>query len=83
MADNSWRQELDLLIEENLNELVKETKEYDYAIKESSNKGKAQIWVALALLNHKINQLHMESEEYQKKLPPEEIDKIISSLENL
>lgn len=83
MSDNKWRDELDKLIEENLNELVKSTKEFDYAISKSKDKSKAQIWVALALLNDKINQITMKDKKYDKKIPKEEIDKILETLEKM
>lgn len=83
MADNKWRDQLDKLIEENLNELVKNTKEFDYAIRKSKDKSKAQIWVALALLNDKINQITMKDKKYDKKIPKEEIDKILETLEKM
>lgn len=83
MTKQKWRDELDMLIEENLNELIKSTKEYDYAIVKSNDKSKAQIWVALALLNDKINQINMKDKKYDSKLPKGEIDKIIETLEKM
>lgn len=85
MDKNNWRNELDNLIEENLKELIKETKEYDSAILKSSDKSKAQIWVALAILNHKINSLKLKNkaENYEKKLTKTELDKILKTLETL
>lgn len=82
MADKNWREDLDLVIEQNLNELVKETKEYDFAIKEAKNKSKAQIWVALAIINNKLNQI-ITKKNYKKKIPKEELKKIIKTLEKL
>lgn len=58
MKDNNWRENLDLLIDKNLNELIKETKIYNDSIKSAKDKSKAQMWVALAILNHKINYLY-------------------------
>lgn len=83
MADNRWRKDLDLLMEENIRELVRETKDYDYAIKKSSNKGKAQMWVALAIINHKLNKLMIESNKYESKIPKDELTKILKTLEKL
>lgn len=82
MKQQNWREELDLIIEQNLNELIKETKEHDYAIKKSKDKSKAQIWVAMALLNHKINQLSIQK-EYQNKISKEELDNILKTLEKM
>ncbi|MCA9495516.1 MAG: hypothetical protein KC589_01120 [Nanoarchaeota archaeon] len=83
MGDSKWRNDLDLLTEENLRELLKETKDYDYAISKAKNKGKAQIWVALAIINNKLNLLKMEKKEYKKKISQEEMEDIIDKLERL
>ena len=83
MTDSKWRKELEMLIEQNLNEIINETKEYDYAISKSKNKSKAQIWIALAILNHKIKLLETSKKDYTKKIPPQELNKILKTLENL
>ena len=83
MSDKKWRNKLELLVEENLNELLKETKEYNYAISKAKDKGKAQIWIALALLNHKINSINIDKKDYQKKIPKDEMADIIEKLEKL
>lgn len=80
---NSWRDELDLLIEENLKELINETKAHDTAIRKSDDKSKAQIWVALALLNNKINSLSSQKKPYEKKIEKKELNKILKTLETL
>jgi len=85
MGKKNWRSNLDNVIEENLNELIKETKEYDYAIKKSKDKSKAQVWVALAIINSKLNKnlLNSKSNSYENKLTKEELDKILKTLETL
>lgn len=83
MKDNNWRLDLDLLIEQNLNDLIKETKEYDYAIKKSTDKSKAQIWIALAIINNKLNRLLVKEKTYEKKLSKDELNKILNTLEKL
>lgn len=83
MGDTNWRSELDLLVEANLNELLKETKEYDYAISKAKNKSKAQIWVGLAIINSKLNRILLKDKKYEKKLSTEELDKILNTLEKL
>lgn len=83
MADSNWRKNLDLLTEENLRELLRETKDYDYAISKAKDKGKAQLWVALAIINNKLNSLNIEKKEYERKIPKEEMDDIIEKLEKL
>lgn len=82
MADKKWRKNLDNVIEQNLNELIKETKEFDYAIFKSKNKSKAQIWIALALINNKLNNI-LNEKKYKKKLTNNELNSIIKTLENL
>ena len=84
MTKQNWRDDLELVIEQNLKELVKETKEYDYAIKKAEDKSKAQIWVALAIINNKINSLLNENKKNDvKKIPKKELNKIIETLEKL
>ncbi len=83
MADSNWRLELDLLVEANLNELLKETKEYNYAISKAKDKSKAQIWVGMAIINSKLNRILVKDKSYDKKLSQEELDKILNTLEKL
>jgi hypothetical protein len=85
MSDKSWREDLEKVVEQNLNELINETKEYDYAIKKAKDKAKAQIWVALALINNKINELGIseKNNKYKKKIPKEELKNILDTLEKL
>ncbi len=82
MTDNKWRKELDILIDKNISELLKETKEYDYAISKAKNKSKAQMWIALGIINHKLN-LILNEKEYKKKLKKEEVEDILNKLEKL
>lgn len=83
MTKKNWRNNLDLLIEENLKEMISSTKEYDYAISKSHDKSKAQMWIAIALLNEKINKLMMKDKKYEKKLSKEELNEIMDTLEKL
>lgn len=83
MVDKNWRKDLDPLIEENINDLVKETNDYKYAISNAKDKSKAQLWIALAIINHKIKNLEYELKEKEKKIPKEELNKILKTLENL
>jgi len=83
MVSKKWRNDLDLLIEENLNELIKETKDFDYAICKAKNKSKAQMWVAMAIINNKLNKLLVTNKKYEKKLSDDEIKKILNTLEKL
>ncbi len=83
MSKKNWRGDLDPVVEQNLNDLILETKEYDYAIRKAGNKGKAQLWVALAIINNKLNHILMNEKKYEKKIPKEELDKILDTLEKL
>ena len=83
MTDTKWREELDLLVEKNLNELLRETKEFDYAIAKSKDRGKAQMWVALALVNAKLNKILVDKKEYKPKMTKEELKSVMDTLEHL
>lgn len=76
-----WREELELLVEKNLNELILETKEYNQAILKAKDSSKAQIWTALALLNHKIKQIEQKDKPYEKKISLDEMEDILEKLE--
>ena len=83
MNKTNWRDELDLVVEQNLKELINESKKFDHAIRESNNPSKAQIWVALAIMNEKINKLDIKKRASNSKIPKKELDKILKTLENL
>lgn len=84
MSDKNWRSNLDLLIDQNLNELIKETNEYSDAITKAKDKSKAQIWVALAIINNKLNKISVEKTgSSQAKIPKSEMNKILKTLESL
>jgi len=81
MKDFKWRNDLDLLIDKNLTELIDETKHHNYAISKSKDKSKAQIWVALAIINSKLNKILLEKNVSKKQMPKKEIDSILKTLE--
>lgn len=84
MSDKNWRNNLDLVVEQNLNELISETKEFDYAINLAKDKSKAQMWIALAIINKKLNDLSVGSTGKSKaKIPKSEMDDILKTLETL
>ncbi|MFW5704632.1 MAG: hypothetical protein ACOCXG_02200 [Nanoarchaeota archaeon] len=83
MTDNMWRGELDLLINKHLGNLINETKEFDYAISLAKDKSKAQMWVAMAILNYKVEKLLTEKNEKKPKLPKDEVDRIVKALESM
>lgn len=85
MTKKSWRHELDLLVEENLSELLNETKLYDNAITKSSDKSKAQMWVAMAILNSKLNAILLQNQpekKIEKKLSEKDLKKLLKALES-
>jgi len=83
MSDSNWRNNLDILVDKNISELIEETLEYDYAISKSRNKSKAQMWVALAIINSKLNKLVLNKNNYKSKVPRKEIEDILKTLETL
>ena len=84
MGDRNWRDKLDLVVEQNLNELINETKEFDYAISSAKDKSKAQMWVALAIINRKLNDLSLENTgKNASRIPKDEMSKILKTLETL
>jgi len=84
MSDNDWRKKLDLVVEQNLKELVLETREYNFAIDSAKDKSKAQLWVALAIINKKLNDLSVNlSGKSKAKIPKKEMDDILKTLETL
>lgn len=82
MVDNTWRKKLENPINTGLSDLIFETKKYDSSIKKSSDKSKAQIWVALVILYNKINSIE-NLQGYKNKIPKKEMKKIIETLEKL
>ncbi len=83
MVQQNWRKELTLDIEESLTQLLRETKEFDSGIKQAGDKSKAQIWVAMAILNNKLNQLIDNSgQKKEKKLSEKDLKKLLKALES-
>ena len=84
MSDKNWRNKLDLVVEQNLSELILETKEYDYAVNLAKDKSKAQMWIALAIVNKKLNELSVGTTgKSTSKIPKDEMSKILKTLETL
>lgn len=84
MGDKNWRNNLDLVVEQNLNELINETKEYNSSISLAKDKSKAQMWVALAIINRKLNELSLEKVgKSSSRIPKDEMSKILKTLETL
>jgi hypothetical protein len=85
MNKKSWRKELELDIEESLSELLNETKSYKNAISKADDKGKAQLWVAMAILNSKLNEISLHNQpekKVEKKLSEKDLKKLLKALES-
>jgi hypothetical protein len=85
MIKKSWRTELELDIEESLSELINETKLYQNSISKADDKGKAQIWVAMAILNSKLNEIKLHNQptkKVEKKLSEKDLKKLLKALES-
>lgn len=67
-----WKTNLDPLIKDYLDQLLKEVIKYRTAYSKATDISKAQIWVALALLYREINLLKSTIEEIREKLYDEE-----------
>ena len=66
-----WKTELDPVVQEYLNELLKEVIEHRKAYMKARDSSKAQIWVALALLYREVCLIKSEIEEIRKSLKDE------------
>ncbi|HIP66868.1 MAG TPA: hypothetical protein EYH09_01975 [Candidatus Nanopusillus sp.] len=67
-----WKTNLDPLIRDYLNQLLKEVIKYRAAYSKAKDISKAQIWVALALLYREIILIKSAIEEIREKLYDEE-----------
>jgi len=63
-----WKSELDPVIKDYLNNLLKEVSKYKEAYSKANDIGRAQIWVALAILYRKITALEAAINEIKEKL---------------
>ena len=63
-----WKTNLDPLIKDYLDQLLREVIKYRVAYSKAKDISKAQIWVALALLYREINLLKSTIEEIKEKL---------------
>ncbi len=62
-----WRDNLDPKIKEHFEALIKEVSKEKSLYKESS---KAQLWVAIAILNKKVSDLELKIKSLEKKNKP-------------
>lgn len=90
MIETNWRDNLEPSINKSLDNLIKETKQYDYAISQAKDRSKAQLWVALAIVNAKLsnNDTSVNIKEdndflkYKKRIPKKEMEEILNTLES-
>ena len=62
-----WRENLDPKIKEHFEALIKEISKEKALYKESS---KAQLWIAIAILNKKVSDLELKIKSLEKKNKP-------------
>ena len=74
-----WKEDLDPILKDYLNQLLKEVLKYK-AYKKAFDVGRAQIWVALALLYREIILLKSTIEEIKSKLHNEDKEKLEKTL---
>jgi hypothetical protein len=85
MNKEHWRKNLDKELNKSISTVIKETKKYSKQIESAKDPGKAQIWVALGLLQQKIEEITPKNtkKKTEKKLSKKEVDSIIKTLETL
>lgn len=60
MNKNNWRDYLNKELKYYLEKLILESFSHRYALEHASDKGKAQLWVALAILNKKLSDVELK-----------------------
>lgn len=92
----SWRKGLSKELQYHLERIILESYSHKYAIEMAKDKGKAQLWVALSILNKKIVELELKTayleralkqffpkkriSQDEKKKQEEEVEKILKNL---
>lgn len=64
----SWREYVDLIIKDHLEAQVKQTLQYKDAYNKAHDKGKAQLWVAIANLSKQIITLELKTKYIENVL---------------
>ncbi len=67
MAEN-WRKGLSKDLQYHIERVILESYSHKYAIEQAKDKGKAQLWVALAILNKKIAELELKTAYLERVL---------------
>lgn len=87
-----WRDQLPPHLDQELSNLIKEVRAYERAYNSSDSKANAQIWVALALMNKKLNEINQGIKRVQNGMEEagraltfreEKMQKILKALESL
>jgi len=90
-----WREKLNKELRYYLEKAIRESYSHKYAIDEAEDKGRAQLWIALAILFKKIADLELKAtylekalqqffpkkfSEKEKKAEEQEVEKILKDL---
>lgn len=75
-----WKDNLDPILKDFLESLLKEVKKYEDAYKNSDNPARSQIWVALALIYRKLMQLESELNYIKNNVKDEDLEKTLKKL---
>jgi len=67
MVEN-WRKGLSKDLQYHIERVILESYSHKYAIEQAKDKGKAQLWVALAILNKKIAELELKTAYLERAL---------------
>ncbi|MEM4153070.1 MAG: hypothetical protein QXK80_03080 [Candidatus Pacearchaeota archaeon] len=65
---NNWRNYLNKELKYYLEKIILESFSHRYALEHASDKGKAQLWIALAILNKKLNDIELKTSYLERAL---------------
>ena len=63
----SWREKVDRIIREHLEKQIKESSKHEESYSDAGNKANAQLWIAIANLSKRINDLSMKIKNLEGK----------------
>jgi len=64
----TWRRGLNKELQYHLERAILESYSHKYALEQAKDKGKAQLWVALAILHKKISELELKTAHLERAL---------------
>jgi hypothetical protein len=76
----NWRTELDPVLKEHCEELIKEVSKEKYAYKVADKPSRAQLWTALAVLTKKVSDLELRIKQLEKSQSKVENKKLKKNL---